>query len=243
MPRPHAGPFVPLAARRAARPGAAFLLTLAGLAACSLGDPLPQQEPSSHLRFVQAIPDAPAVDLVLDDTPVRTALGYSGVTEFMRITSGSRRVRVRSAGTATTLLDDTLQVEFPRAYTLVATGMSSSAEAVVAPDTAPIPLPGEFKLRVIQAAPSAGTVDLYVTDVATALTSATPLLEDLPFRGNSEYFTLPVGRHRIRLTTAGTTNVVLDLTEVFGERVMRSVVAIDAPGGGPPLSRLLLIDF
>jgi hypothetical protein len=100
-----------------------------------------------------------------------------------------------------------------------------------------------MKLRIIQAAPSAGTVDVYVTDASAAIESATPLMEDLVFRGNSEYFTLPVGRYRIRLTTANTKTVVLDMNQLFGERVMRTVVATDAAGGGTPIVGILLVDF
>jgi hypothetical protein len=136
-----------------------------------------------------------------------------------------------------------MPIEFPRAYTLISTGLAAGVQPLVAADTAPIPLNGEFKLRVIQAAPAGGLVDLYVTDPNALLTGTTPTMEDLPFRGNSEYFAFPVGRWRIRLTAAGTTNVLLDLTQLFSERAMRTVVVTDAGGGGTPLVGLFLVDY
>ena len=141
------------------------------------------------------------------------------------------------------LMDLTMPVEFPRAYTVVSTGLLNDIAPVVAPDTASIPLTGEIKLRVVQAAPSVGTVDVYVTDPNASLVGATPVFEDLPFRGNTEYLVLPVGNLRIRVTTAGTTTTLVDLTRLFGERVMRTVVVTDAAGGGAPFTGLLLIDF
>ncbi len=199
--------------------------------------------PSSNLRFVQAVPNAPVVDLLFDSATVGANLGYRAETGFLRVRAGDRRVRVRQAGTSTVLMDLTVQVEFPRAYTVLATGLLSDVQPVVAPDTASIPEVGEFKLRILHAAPSRGLVDVYVTDVGTSLVGATPMYEDLDFRGNTEYYVFPVGNKRVRITAAGTTNTLIDLTNLFGERVMRSVVMTDAAGGGAPLAAMLLVDF
>jgi hypothetical protein len=192
---------------------------------------------------VQAVPNAPAVDLLVDSTPRAASLGFGAETGFLRIEAGNRRVQVRQSGTSTMLMDLTMPVEFPRAYTVISSGLLNDVQPIIAPDTASIPLTGEIKLRVLQMAPSVGTVDVYVTDPNASLIGATPLFEDLPFRGNTEYLVLPVGNLRIRVTTAGTTNTLVDLTRLFGERVMRTVVVTDAAGGGAPFTGLLLIDF
>jgi len=223
--------------------------TRRGLVVCSVllgactGDPPITDGPSSHLRFVQAVPGAPAVDMLVDATPRAAALGYGAATGFLRVEAGNRRVQMRQSGTTTMLMDLTVPVEFPRAYTVVSTGRLNDIEPLVAPDTASIPLTGEMKLRVVQAAPSLGGVDVYVTDPTASLAGATPVFQDLPFRGNSEYLVLPVGNLRIRITTAGTLTTLVDLTRLFGERMMRTVVVTDAPGGGAPFSGLLLVDF
>lgn len=219
-----------------------LLLAIVALGACA-GDPPLAEGPSSHLRFVQAVPNGPAVDLLVDAAPLAANLGFRAATGFLRIAAGDRRIRMRTSGTSTVLMDLTLPVEFPRAYTVISTGLLNDVQAVVAPDTAPIPLAGEVKLRVLHAAPSTGLVDVYVTDPNTALAAATPLFQDLTFRGNTEYLVLPVGNLRIRITTAGTTNTLVDLTQLLGERVMRTVVVTDAAGGGTPLAGMLLVDF
>lgn len=230
-----------LLGRRARR--LALLLPLLGSAACSISDGLTPDGPSSHLRIVQAVPNAPILELVVDSTPYLSGIGFRSSSGFLEVEAGTRRVRLFPNGSATPMLDHSFPIEFPRAYTLLATGVIGGVQAVVAADTAPIPNAGEVKLRIIQAAPTAGTVDVYITDASVPIDSATPVLQDLVFRGNSEYFTLPVGRYRIRLTTANTKTVVLDMNQLFGERVMRTVVATDAAGGGTPLVGILLVDF
>ena len=227
--------------RRARR--LALLLPVLAATAYSISDGITPDGPSSHLRIVQAVPNAPIVELVVDSTPYLSGIGFRSSSGFLEVDAGTRRVRLFPNGSATPMLDHTFPIEFPRAYTLLATGVVGGVQAVVAPDTAPIPNAGEVKLRIIQAAPTAGTVDVYVTDASVPIDSATPLLQDLVFRGNSEYFTLPVGRYRIRLTTANTKTVVLDMNQLFGERVMRTVVVTDAAGGGTPLVGILLVDF
>jgi len=215
---------------------------IALLGACA-GDPPTANGPSSHLRFVQTVPNAPAVDMLVDGVPRAASLGYGAATGFLPVEAGNRRVQMRQSGTSTMLMDLTMPVEFPRAYTVVSSGLLNGIEPVIAPDTASIPLSGEIKLRVLQMAPTGGTVDVYVTDPNVALAGATPVFQDLPFRGNTEYLVLPVGNLRIRVTTAGTLTTLVDLTRLFGERMMRTVVVTDAPGGGAPFSGLLLVDF
>lgn len=221
----------------------ALPVALSGLGGC-MSDAPTGQGPSAHIRVVQAVPNAPAVDLVVDDAPpVVSGLNFRSATGFVRIEAGTRRIRLTSSAPATTVLDESVFFEFPRALTVIATGMVGGVEGVIAPDTAPVPLPGDIALRVIQASPSAGTVDVYVTDENASLTTAVPVLSNLVFRGNSAYFTFPTGRYRVRLTTAGTKNVVYDLTQVYVERSMRTVVTFDATGGGLPVGGILLIDY
>ncbi|MCC7002644.1 MAG: DUF4397 domain-containing protein [Gemmatimonadaceae bacterium] len=222
------------------RRGFALLLLVCG--ACIDDSPM-TTGPSSHLRFIQAVPNAPVVDLLFDSSTVGANLGYRAETGFLRVRAGDRRVQIRQVWTTTMLMDLTVPVEFPRAYTVISTGLLNDVQPVVAPDTASIPDVGEFKLRILHAAPSAGLVDVYVTDVSASLAGATPMVTGLSFRGNTEYYVFPVGNQRVRITAAGTTNTLIDVTNLFGERVMRSVVMTDAVGGGAPFAGMLLVDF
>jgi hypothetical protein len=222
--------------------GRAFALAVLALGACIDDSPM-TTGPSSHLRFIQAVPNAPVVDLLFDSSTVGANLGYRAETGFLRVRAGDRRVQLRQVGTSTMLMDLTVPVEFPRAYTVISTGLLNDVQPVVAPDTASIPEVGEFKLRILHAAPSAGLVDVYVTDVSASLTGATPMVSGLSFRGNTEYYVFPVGNQRVRITATGTTNTLIDITNLFGERVMRSVVMTDAVGGGSPFAGMLLVDF
>lgn len=231
--------------RPAGRPRrAGLLVALAAVvtAACMTDAPTTTRQPSSHLRFLQLIPNAPALDVFVDTSRVFQGVGYRFVSGFTETGSGNLRVRFRSGG-GTDVVDLTHPVEFPRAYTVLATGLVGSVEGFVVPDTAAIPAGGEIALRFIQGSPAAGTVDVYVTDPTASLTGLTPTFAGVPFRGVRDYETFAAGRYRFRVTQAGTTTVLFDLTQTFADRAMRTLVTTDTAGGGTPIAGLVLIDL
>src|SRR5918994_7467978 len=86
------------------------LLTL-GLAAaafasaCSDDDSSTGPETEARVRVVHASPDAPSVDVLVDDNRVLTAVPYLAASGYLDVPSGSRNVKVNAAGTATTVID------------------------------------------------------------------------------------------------------------------------------------------
>lgn len=233
-----------LGRRSAVRRLSLVLAALAGVGACSMETPPIQGgEPASYIRLIQAVPNAPALTMLVDSTPVAAGLGYGAVTGFIQIDSGSRRIRLTSTNPASTMLDFALGVGFPKAYTVIPSGLIGGVQPIVADDSSQIPLAGEIKMRIINASPAISTVDVYVTAQAAVLDTVTPYIEDLAFRGNTEYRNFPSGRYRIRLTSPGTKTVLVDATILFGERSMRTIIAVDKPGGGLPATSLILTEY
>jgi len=66
----------------------------------------------------------------------------------------------------------------------------------------------------------------------------------LSFKSASSYVTQTAGTFRIRMTAAGSKAVLVDSGAVtFSAGQIRTVVALDAPGGGPPISAVILADL
>jgi len=53
---------------------------------------------TSEVRFVHAVPDAPAVDIWVDDKVVAPNVGYKGFTSYLTVKAGNRWIRVVPAG-------------------------------------------------------------------------------------------------------------------------------------------------
>ena len=225
------------AIRKLALVGVAVL----GLTACSDDDDATGPVATGDVRIVHASPNAPAVDVLVDDAYALTGVAYRGASMFIPVEAGSRRVRVRATGTSTTVIDAEVPITQGESYTILATGLLAGIQPLVAENDLTAPAAGQVKVRVIHAAPAAAGVDVYVTAPGAPLTG--PVLTNVPFRAVSNYLSVPAGTYQIRVTPTGTTTVAIDATVTFTAGQIRTIVATDAPGGGAPLAPVVLAEL
>ena len=212
------------------------------LAACDDDDPVaPAGE--ANVRVVHASPDAPSVDVLVDDTPVLTNVPFRAASDYLAVPSGSRNMKVRVSGTTTVVIDAVATVTDGMAYTVLATGPAASIAPLVLEDNLADPAAGNMKLRLVHASPTAGNVDIYVTAPSADIAALQPTLTNVPFRGSSPYLEAPAGTYRVRITPVGTKTVAIDVNNVtLTARQIRTAVAVDAVGGGTPFGAILLAD-
>jgi Domain of unknown function (DUF4397) len=226
---------------RSLRTIAIAAVALFGVAACSDDDSTGPGS-TARLRIVHASPNAPAVDILVDEDRVLQGVPYRNASAFFfPVRAGERRIRVNAAGTNTSVIDATATLDAQSSYTVLATGLLATIAPVIAPDDLTAPAAGQVKVRVIHAAPAAAGVDVYVTAPGAPLTG--PVLTNVPFRAVSGYLVVPAGTYQIRVTPTGTTTVAIDATVTFVAGQIRTVVATDAPAGGAPLGAIVLADL
>lgn len=214
-----------------------------GLAACSDDDNGTGPVDSALVRVVHASPDAPNVDVLVDGAVALTNVPFRAASGFLSVPAGSRRVQVRPTGTSTDVIDATLNLAVNGVYTVLATGLVADLQPVVVEDDPTAPANGEAKIRVIHAAPAAAGVDVYATAPGADLDAATPVLANVPFRAVSDYLTVPAGTYQLRVTGTGTTDVAIDAEVTLPSNgPIRTVIAVDAVGGGAPLAPIVLRD-
>jgi len=195
------------------------------------------------VRVVHASPDAPSVDVLVDDTQVLSAVPYLGSSSYLEVPSGTRNVKVNAAGTSTTVIDADLPLTAATDYTVIAGGLVSDIAPLVLEDDRSAPSSGNVKVRAVHGAPSAPAVDIYVTAPGADLQAATPALTNVPFGAASDYLTVPAGEYQVRVTPAGSKTVVIDSgTLPLAAGQVRTAIAVDTPGGGAPFDLLLLAD-
>jgi hypothetical protein len=221
---------------------AAVLAGVLALAACDDDDPVaPAGE--GEVRVVHASPDAPNVDVLVDDAPVLSNVPFKAASDYLAVPSGSRNLKVRVAGTTTVVIDADATVTDGGTYTVLATGPAASIAPLVLEDNLANPAAGNIKLRLVHASPTAGNVDIYVTAPGADLNAVQPTLSNVPFRAASPYLEVPAGTYRVRITPVGTKTVAIDVNNVtLASGQIRTAVAVDAVGGGTPLGAILLAD-
>jgi hypothetical protein len=219
-------------------------LSVAALAACSDDDDPIAPALQASVRVVHASPNAPNVDVLVDDATALTNVPFIAASGYLDVAPGARRLRVRATGTTTTVIDVTPTLTAGTSYTVLATGLLASIQPLLLTDDRTAPAAGQVKLRVVHAAPAAGNVDVYVTAPGADINTTAPTLTNVAFRGFSSYLSVPAGEYRVRVVGTGTkTPVAIDATLTFAAGQVRTIVARDNVGGGAPLNAIVLNDL
>src|SRR5688572_30881418 len=74
----------------------------------------------ARVRVVHASPDAPDVDVLVDDSPVLTDVPYLATSDYLEVSPGSRNLKVNAAGTATSVIDTDVNLVDGIDYTVIA---------------------------------------------------------------------------------------------------------------------------
>lgn len=202
---------------------------------------------SNHamVRVLHASPDAPAVDVYLDDVKVDalTDVPFGTISGYLEIPSGAHNIKVYATGDTTTpVIDADVTLDAGAMYTVAATNAVASIEAQVIVDT-PSPSCDVAGVRVIHLSADAPAVD-----VATAgADPADAVVKGLAYPDATGYLELPAGSYDLEVRLAGTTTVALALPGVAVEACNSySVFAIgsaaDPAVGGNALQVVVAVD-
>jgi hypothetical protein len=219
-----------------------FLLAAAGLSA-ACGDETNSTSGEGRLRIVHVSPDAPELALVLDGDTVASGIGYLGSSEYIQVPEGGHVMQVADASSSSTLIDRDVTVADGTDYTLIVGDTLNSIKASVLTDNNGTPPAGTIRVRAVHAAPTAGAVDVYVTEPGADLTLTPPGASNVQFGQVLPYVETNSGTYQIRVTPTGLKDVLIDsgaLTIEDGQ--VRTVIAVEAVGGGEPFNFLVLND-
>lgn len=196
---------------------------------------------TANVRVVHGCPDAPPVDVLVDGVVALSEVPYLAFSDYLAVPAGTRNVQVRASEGGAVVIDADLELAGGTDYTVIATNVLAAIEALVLVDDRSLPGDEAVSVRVVHGAVNAGLVDVYVTGPDDELEA--PLLEDFDFKDVTGYLTIPSGTYRVRVTPAGTTDVVIDTGALdLPANTVLTVIAVEAEGGGAPFGVLPLVD-
>lgn len=201
----------------------------------------------ADVRAIHAVPDAPAVDVVVNDdfgAPLVSNLSFPEFTPFVSVPPDTYNVKIAPTGTQNAVLDADLELAVGERYSVFAVNtLAAGIEALVANDDARR-VATYAKVRIVHASPAAGNVDIYVTAPGADITAETPTLADVPFAANTGFLPLAEGDYDVTVTPAGSkTAAIGPATISVANGGIYTAAARDAVGGGAPLGLILLDDF
>ncbi len=179
------------------------------------------------VRLVHAAPDAPAVDIYLNDAQVAQGLEFGSATEYVAVPSGGGRgIRSVAAGgpAEESILDASLDFDPGQAYEILVTGAGTDlGYTTTGVDLRPVAA-GQARVRVIHASPDAGAVDIGLTG------SEDNLYEGIDFGTSTEYIIVDADDYPIEVRPGGEDmTVALQADATLEEGMVYDLVALGRP--------------
>ena len=162
---------------------------------------------NANVKVVHASPDAPGVDLLVDNAVAGSNLTFPNNTGYLPVDEGMRNVKVNVTGTSTTVIEADLNLEGMINYSVFAVDQVANLSPLVIVDDLTPPAMGTAHVRFIHLSPDAPAVDITTTD-------GTVVFGNYEFKDYSDFAPLPAGSYDLQIRLAGTETVVLALNGI-----------------------------
>jgi hypothetical protein len=198
------------------------------------------------VRYIHAVTNGGPFDFYTDGTREVNGLEFQSATDYFVIDSGSAvpfEVTRINAGASAPLITTNEQVLAAHTYTfMIADSMSDLTPLFIA-DSNTAPSKTAVKLRLIHAAPSFRTVDIYIVKEGAGL-GAAPTMSDVNFETVSTYQVVAPGSYEIVYTAPGNPSAVAadDTLASLGSGTVRTIILMDSKTGTLPLSTVTVND-
>jgi hypothetical protein len=190
----------------------------------------------ARVRVVHASPDAPSVDVLVNDGAAFTNAPFKGITDYAALDTGAYNVKVVPTGATTPVVieaDLTLEAQD---YTVVAVGLLENIEPLVLVDNNGAPAAGKAHVRFVHASPNAPAVDI-------AVKGGPVLFSNVAFKEVGDYLPVDAGTYDLEVRVAGTEDVALDVPGLaLSDGTVYTVFAMGLAGGEPALEAVPSVD-
>lgn len=210
---------------------AAILLVLAAIGCKSAST----VAANAQFRAMNASPQQSSLAVLLSSATVAANLAYPTATAYTPEIPGGYTLHIRPSGNTTNLINQPLVFQPGTFYTVIATEAafaSPNVTAILLTDDNTPPNSGQMELRIVNASPDVGNVDVYVVSPGTSVQNATPTVSNLGFQSASAYQNLAPGNYEVYFTGAGQKTVLIESGVLsFSAGQIRTVVALDTTAG------------
>lgn len=172
------------------------------------------------VRFVHAVPGAPNVTLQRNGVAETgaTDVAYKYGSQYYDVATENYTFSLRTASGNVELATSNFSADRGNKFTVVALPTDTGAELLTIRDPYNKSLTSDdARVRVLNAAVNAEPFDVYITDAAVDLTTATPRLANLGFKqvkpnSGDDSVEIAPAAYRLRLTPAGSKTPFFDAT-------------------------------
>jgi hypothetical protein len=188
----------------------------------------------TNFRVMNATPDQATITALLDGSSFASSISYGSVPDYTQTDSGTRHLQVEASAASSIFLDQSINLAGGTSTTgIIANNSTNSAAILLTDDNTASTTTGNMKLRIVNAAPTLGTVDVYILPSGTSINNATPTINSLGFESSTGYQDMAAGTYNIAFTPHGSLFVIFNTGNItFNAGQNRTVVAINNTSGG-----------
>ncbi len=144
------------------------------------------------VRVLHASPDAPAVDVKVNDANVLPDVAFGTISAYLPVAAGTYNIKVCAAGTTTCVINADLTFADGIKYTVAATNLLASIEAQVITDGAVLDA-GNAQVRVVHFSADTPAIDVLTQD------GTSTIVPNLSYPNATAYLTLPANTYDLKV--------------------------------------------
>jgi hypothetical protein len=173
------------------------------------GDENVQPSPVSYVSLYNASPNAPDLDILVDNRPINTyPFEYSDNTGYLRFYIGNRNLKLGPFGASNVVVDTTVTLENEKAYSIFVVDEFTKASLLILNDNSEAPASGKAKVSFVNLSPDAEPVQLRVKGESASLT------EEQSFKEATDFFEVDANTFDFEVVSANNNDAKLQVPGV-----------------------------
>jgi len=188
-------------------------------------------------RFLHASPDAPPVDVYLDNKLIARNVRYREFTQYLPVMSGNYKLKIYPTGNTTTpIINLDLDVPVSKIFTVAVVGKSPNLSLISIPEPAVPMIPGKTYVRFIHLSPNAPNVNVM-------LPAGSTLFKDVEFKEYTNYIPVNPGNYTFLVTPTTSNTPVLTVPNIrLRPNKFYSIYVVGLVNEKPSLQALIPLD-
>jgi hypothetical protein len=198
---------------------------------------------SSKIRFMNASPNSPSFNVLIDGKTALNGLGFGYGTSYMSVSSGSRLLEFQPVGTTNDAVKMSVNIGSGTNNTFMLQGFLNNIKGTPYVDNQTAPAAGNAQVRVINAAASVSAVDIYLVPSGTDPTTVPATQSNVSLGSATSYITETAGPYVVFFTQPNFPSTIYVDSGVltFNSLQNRTIVGLSNPQGG--FSAITLADL
>lgn len=189
-----------------------------------------------YVRVMHTVPNAPNVDIYVDDEMIIDNLAYGDFTDYLPVQEGTYKVSLYVSGTEDNLIvANMLPVEANEMLTVAAVGTPDNISLLSITDAGSDIVPGTVMARFIHLSPDAPAVDITLPD-------GTVIFPNVAFKQVTPYIAVNPFELTLQVRPAGSSDIVLEIPNIPLSEGFNTMYAVGLLQGDPQLEVLLTTD-